>query len=417
MQDFHYAVSIGLLPIITLHILDGFLKFKAKYMKKILIAHQSTIPHYRVPFFEAMERLRPDGWEFSVAFDKDEMAKKSFFQEPVDHTLFNFPLEDTSTYNFKIFKKSLTFQTFILRAWKYDVIIIGNTLHNISYLLAHFYHLFGKSIAVWWHRHNFPSTKLKGLRGMRENLMLRLAHMADGLFAYTPGGFKYLKEEGVKIEKIFVLNNTIDIMRQRKAFEQFAPQRDHLREKFALTGKKVLLFVGRLLKEKRLSFLMAAFSYLKEKDPSYHMVIVGGGDTSFLHNVREKWGEDSVTYHGILVETEDLAALYVVSDLYVNTGDVGLGIIQSLCFDLTPAVIDSTTHNPEFGYLNSKNSLMLREGATFTEYADAIDNLLNDRFRLAYLRSRAWTSIEHLTIENMAKNFINGVEFILKSKS
>ena len=28
-------------------------------VKKVLIAHQSTIPHYRVPFYEAVERLRP----------------------------------------------------------------------------------------------------------------------------------------------------------------------------------------------------------------------------------------------------------------------------------------------------------------------------------------------------------------------
>ena len=49
-------------------------------IKKVLIAHQSTIPHYRVPFYEAVERLRPKWWEFSVIYDTAEARGKSFLE-------------------------------------------------------------------------------------------------------------------------------------------------------------------------------------------------------------------------------------------------------------------------------------------------------------------------------------------------
>ncbi len=35
-------------------------------VKRVLIAHQSTIPHYRVRFYQEVERLRPKWLAFPV---------------------------------------------------------------------------------------------------------------------------------------------------------------------------------------------------------------------------------------------------------------------------------------------------------------------------------------------------------------
>ncbi|GAH12915.1 unnamed protein product, partial [marine sediment metagenome] len=44
----------------------------------------------------------------------------------------------------------------------------------------------------------------------------------------------------------------------------------------------------------------------------------------------------------------------------------------------------------------------------------AIFDLFEDQVRLKQLKSNAWPSIQHLTIEAMAKNFINGINAILE---
>ena len=113
--------------------------FKNDSPKKVLIAHQSTIPHYRVPFYQAVERLRPKWWEFYVVYDLSEKAKKAFFKEQVNHRLFNFKLQKTKTYNLKLKGKVISFQTFVFRAWGYDLIVVEDALNNLSYPLSYLY--------------------------------------------------------------------------------------------------------------------------------------------------------------------------------------------------------------------------------------------------------------------------------------
>ena len=154
--------------------------------------------------------------------------------------------------------------------------------------------------------------------------------------------------------------------------------------------------------------------YSQKEDESYYLVVIGAGDLPSLTSFRKKCGESSFRYLGV-VPDDDIGRFYVASDLYAFPGAVGLGPIQALCFDLTSAVIDSPVHSPEYEYLNHDNALILPEGSTAEQYARAIMALLEDRARWANLRAHAWPSIRHLTIENMAQNFIAGVNSILQA--
>lgn len=360
-----------------------------------------------------MQELKPKEWVFSVVFDDGKSGHAKFFKEPVIAENFGFKIEKTSTYNKRIFNRSLTYQSFILNAKGYDLIIIGNTINNLSYLIGFFYAIFGKSIAVWWHRHNFIKQNLRGLRYIREHFLLWASKRSKGIFAYTVSVKKYLSEQGLDKEKVFVLGNTIDIDEKRRAFINIQSKRDELRKSFNLTGKKALLLVGRLNTGKRLDFLADSFYRLKKKDNNYHLSIIGGGDDFIVRKLIDKFGRESIAYHGVLTETEHLAQHYIASDLFVYPGDVGLGPLQSLCFDLPVLVIDSISHGPEFEYLNKHNSIILPRDTTEEDFANKIEELLSSDTDLKELRSGIWDSIKHLTIDNMAKNFINGINSIL----
>lgn len=361
-----------------------------------------------------MEELKPKEWEFSVVFDNNKSTHDKFFKEPVAAEDFNFKIEKTSTYNRQFFNRSITYQSFILRAWEYDLIIIGNTINNLSYLIGFLYAIFGKSIAAWWHRHNFSKENLHGMRNLRENFLLWASKRSKGVFVYTAGVKEYLHEQGFDNEKVFVLSNTIDINEKRRSFNNLQSLRDELRESFNLSGKKSLLFVGRLNTAKRLEFLAESFNLLKKKDASYHLCIIGGGDDSIVRHLIDTFGSESVAYHGVLTDTDKLARHYIASDLFVYPGEVGLGPLHSLCFDLPVLVIDSDSHNPEFEYLNEHNSVIMPRDTSNEDFANKIEELLSNNAKLKVLRSGAWDSIKHLTIENMAKNFIKGVNEILR---
>jgi L-malate glycosyltransferase len=378
-------------------------------IKRVLIAHQSTIPHYRVPFYEAVERLRPNWWEFSVVYDPVQARDNSFLT--FDHNRVNFQIVQNCSYTLKLAGKRLVFQPFVLAGSKYDLFIVGSELKNVSYPISYLWRFFGKSVAYWGHGRDFSIETPRGLKALAERSKIWLTRWADGFFAYTFSVRDYMASNRVDQTKIFVLQNTIDINSQRALFHKLRPERCALKAQMGLHGKKVLLFVGRLTRQKRLDLLIDAFAFLRNVDESFHLLIIGGGDVSFLQDVKERCGENSVTYFAGM---DDISRACIVSDLYVLPGAIGLGPIHALCFDLTPVVIHSNTHKPEYEYLNDNNALILPERSTSEQLGLAINALVVDRAKKASLRAGAWPSIKHLTIENMARNFISGVNSILQ---
>ncbi|MFN2208920.1 MAG: glycosyltransferase family 4 protein [Candidatus Promineifilaceae bacterium] len=377
-------------------------------MKKVLFAHQSTIPHYRIQFYNTLEQLRPQNWGFEVVFDKTEITKPQFFKEPVAFERFQFPILDVNTITTKVAGKRISYQTFWRRAANYDLLIVENAVNNLAYPLCQVHQLRGTKYAYWGHGWDHKVEKTSLPKKVSENLKMQLAKQADGFFAYTPRVKKHLVDEGLSPSRVFVVNNTIDINEQRRLFEQWQPQRASIRRQFGLEDERTLLFVGRFTPNKRIDFLLEAFSILRKKDPAYHLLLVGsGGD---IYNLD---ASPDITYLGPIVEPDQLARVYVAGDIFAFPGSVGLGPLQALCYDLPVVTIDSNVHMPEIEYLNQDNSIILPEGTTAEMYAQTISDLFDHAQKLRDLQDSIWPSIEHLTIEQMALNFIHGINTIL----
>ena len=377
-------------------------------MKNVLIAHQSTIPHYRVPFYNALERLRPDSWRFDVVFDPTQLESPRFFQETLDVKQFKFPILEVRTFACKARGKTISYQTLWRKAARYDLVVVENALNNLAYPLCHLHQLRGSKIAYWGHGKDRSVEKPSPYKLLSEELKMFLARRADGFFAYTAGVKSYLEQQGLSPRRMFVVNNTIDINEQRRAFRKWRSQRTGLRKELGLRGKKVLLFVGRFTQNKRLDFLLRSFAILCEMNTGFHLLLVGSRGEAYLPD-----DLDDVSYFGPIVEMERLAPLYVASDVFAFPGSVGLGPLQALCYDLPTITINSATHMPEIEYLSPANSIVLNDDVTPEEYARAIVDLFSDSDRLSSLQASIWPSIRHLTIEQMAQNFSEGVNSLL----
>lgn len=378
--------------------------------KQILIAHQSTIPHYRVAFYEAVERLRPRWWEFTVMYDKEEADNFFYLSSNINN--FNFRIKETKSYTLNILGRRLIFQTFPFTSMKYDLLVVGNAMNNIAYPISFIRKLFGKPIAYWGHGRDVFTLKKSLLKKMTDGFKMILSNLADGFFAYTEGVKKYLIQGGITPNKIFPLYNTINIEEKRKEYELILPDREALRIKMGVNSKKVLLMVGRLTKERRMEFFLESYKHLLSIDKSYKLFIIGGGNKKIVEEFQNQCGKEFVEFLGV-VPDDEIAKYYIVSDLFVYPGSVGLAPLQALCYNLIPIVIDSDTHSPEFEYLNKNNSIILPKNTDAREYANTIKSFLENKEELIKIQNHAWDSIKHLTIENMAKNFISGINFIL----
>ena len=129
---------------------------------------------------------------------------------------------------------------------------MGSELKNVSYPISYLWRLRGKSVAYWGHGRDLSVETPRGLKALAEETKIWLSRRADGFFAYTNRIRDYMVSNGVDRSKIFVLQNTIDITRHRSLFDKLIQRRDTLRSEAGLNDKKVLLFVGRLTRQKHL---------------------------------------------------------------------------------------------------------------------------------------------------------------------
>lgn len=382
-------------------------------MKRVLVAHQSTIPHYRVPFYEAVERRRPPSWSLHVVFDPDARRRRRVFSEPIDPEAFHFAIEPVRTFALRLGGRRLLYQTFVRRARDFDLLVLEDAFYNLSYPLARCLRRRGELLAWWGQGRDRSRPRHRGPKAALEGLKRLWARSADGFFAYTEGVRDELVAAGVAADRIFVLGNTLDIEAHRQLYEAHRPRRDELRRQQGWEDRHVLVYVGRLDARKQLDDLAESVARLRREDPAYLLVAVGPDRDGAAMRLRRRLGDEGFSYAGVLVAPEALAPVLTAADVYTLPGWIGLGPLLALAYELPPVVVDGPAHGPEREYLSPTNAVLVGPDADAGEYARRVAELFADRERLAALRAAAWPSIRHLTIEAMADRFIAGIDALL----
>ncbi|MGA3170272.1 MAG: glycosyltransferase [Chthoniobacteraceae bacterium] len=197
-------------------------------------------------------------------------------------------------------------------------------------------------------------------------------------------------ERGIPAEKLKILPRGLDTT-------LFHPgKRDGaLREKFgARNGEAVLLYVGRISKEKDLDVLAAAYRKLHERHPGARLVFVGDGP--YMKELRDAL--PGAIFTGYL-SGADLAGAFASADIFVfpsTTDTFGNVVLEAMASGL-PAVVSDTggprelVKNGVTGYVT--RSLDVEDFTTATERLVA-DPALRETMRtnaLAAVRDRDWS--------------------------
>lgn len=185
-------------------------------------------------------------------------------------------------------------------------------------------------------------------------------------FIVAPGNLikETLKKEGV-ITPIKVIPTGVNL----KEFENLQPER--VRKRYKIDSNLFLLmFAGRLAREKNVEFLLNAFSLILEKEPRVHFLVVGGGpEEKNLSSLAKKLSlNQKVTFTGELPNDEVLNCC-AASDLFVFsslTETQGLVILEAMA-SATPVValsasgVSDVVTDGEDGFLSSPNQALFRD--------------------------------------------------------
>ncbi len=186
-------------------------------------------------------------------------------------------------------------------------------------------------------------------------------------------------------------------------------------EKYAINkSDRVLLFVGRLGKEKNVTFLLKAFQKVQEHFPETHLALVGSGPLeNYLHKLsRQLEIEDRVIFTGVLPRHE-IVHCYASVDLFVFpsvTDTQGLVIGEAKATGLP--VVAIRAFGPAEMVLHGEDGLLT--DPSLPSFTEAIIELLADRQLYERMSKQALKNASLISSSHCAEMMLQVYEDLLE---
>jgi 2-deoxystreptamine N-acetyl-D-glucosaminyltransferase/2-deoxystreptamine glucosyltransferase len=287
-----------------------------------------------------------------------------------------------------------------------DVIICPEVAHNLTVWVIRVLHRrFGKTLVLTGF---FTRTAGTGLITRGRRLMLRwLRRSASAVIAYTENGRRALLADGWPPERVFVSHNTLDT-EMLEALSSAVSEQDvsDLRVKLGVGSKRVVLFIGKLIREKHLDVAIRALDQLPEPPT---LVVVGDGPERA--NLEKLAAAQPVVFVGATYDEAQLAKYLALAEFLTLPGRVGLTCVHGFAAGRPCVTTDQSAapQTPEYEYVDhGHNALVVHDLDPF-HHAAAFASLLDDSSLLASLRSGAQDTGRRLRMDSMVSAYAAAV--------
>ncbi|PMQ00730.1 MAG: glycosyl transferase [Dictyoglomus sp. NZ13-RE01] len=240
-------------------------------------------------------------------------------------------------------------------------------------------------------------TKIKEIYAIKSSVYY--ANSVDRVIAPTEELKALIKSFGVKKE-IEVLPTGIDL----KLWEKADPKK-YLNNK-PWQGKKILLYTGRLAKEKNIEFLLYSLSDLLIKRDDVVLLIVGDGDErKNLEELKNKLNLGNKVYFLGWYPREELVHFYSMADIFVfssTTETQGLVTLEAMAGGCAVVAVkaigsESLVTNGVEGFLTDLN---------YDHFKNKVEYLLDNPEILQRMKSNAKIKAEEYSVQNLAIKLI-----------
>ena len=224
----------------------------------------------------------------------------------------------------------------------------------------------------------------------------------DKIIFYTQKSlFWALKEKLLSSSKAYYANNTLDTELIWKNYS------------FSINtnAPKSLLFIGRLIPNKRLALLFSYYEELKKQLPDLRLIIIGDGpEAPFVDEISRK--DENIIWKGAIIDEEKISQEMKKAHVVFIPGHSGLSIVHGFCYGkpfITSKVYKN--HPPEIDYLKDNYNGLFLSGK-LTPDCQRIVELLNDSEMYKSLCENAYYTAQGLTIQK----WCNQIKFALHDK-
>jgi 1,2-diacylglycerol 3-alpha-glucosyltransferase len=250
------------------------------------------------------------------------------------------------------------------------------------------------------HYLQLPAIAERWLQRFAWRQFVRVFEQLDFVTTPTKTATTLLVKAGLK-KKVVPVSCGIDL-------ERFKPSNDgaYLRRRFDIpTDKPVLLYVGRLDKEKRIDMILRALPDIL-RVTSVHLVVAGiGKEKQTLEELTEKLGiQQEVTFAGF-VPDQDLQNIYTVADLFVTAGIAELQSIATMeamasglpVVAVNAMALPELVHDGENGYLFSDGDSQM--------FAEKVVAILSNQTMRAEMSKKSLEIIKNHDINKVIEKY------------
>jgi glycosyltransferase involved in cell wall biosynthesis len=289
---------------------------------------QKHVRGFRVPIFRRLAAV--DGVELTVVAGN----------APGDRDALGFDCRVVTSVRLPFVRRQLFlypgFVRDVLRR-RYDVIVCEGSLRVATCALLGLLRPVLRTHVVWWsalYDPNRPAVEVP--RGARGLLLRRILRNVDAFVAYSEaarGGAR----DFVDPVRTFVARNALDtdlLIEAETRWLEDAGRLARFRWENGLEGRDVVLFVGRLIRQKRLHDLLEVFRRVRDRcgDGKPLLAVVGrGADESRLRRAAEELGlGGDVRFFGEIRQLERVCPFFLSARVFVLPGSGGLAVYQAL---------------------------------------------------------------------------------------
>ena len=348
---------------------------------KILI-QQVVIPDYRLGFFSALRQELVDCKVSVLAGEEDFTITPRSSSEAWD-------LYEKIT-NHYFFKRKLLWQCILLRAARSDLVILNSNTRILSnWAILVLRKLFLKKTYLWGHVSG-KNTRFNSFR----DLFIRLS---DGFIAYTESQKASLLSKNL-VKRVVSANNACLSVGECDFIEK---------PSYKLNA---IVYVGRLIKAKKVELLIRAFAQSVKKGtlPSdVALVIVGkGAEREALESTVETEAIKNVFFKGHVIDSAELKDIYSTAFASISPGYVGLSATQSFSFGVPMCVSKDEFHSPEIEACIEPFNTKFFHTDDIDSLSEALEHLYKERDFYHSKRAEIcqWTQ-NNYSFESMAKSF------------
>lgn len=334
-------------------------------MKKVLFIFD-RVAHYHRDLFTTLEKILPEqGMElYLLSGAAPESAKgRTGLRESIvpNERKFQFREVQVATYTLRL-AVGVSEQ---ISKIKPDVVLclghVGNATHwKITKLKKEL----GFKLIAWQCGYEYNPSHAKSF------VLRRFVPRFDHHLAYHSNARDYALTHGARPEQVTLMHNTINearitLMPKDEARQLLAQRHPEI------GSRKILLFVGAVLAEKRIETILGALDCLARPDVVF--VLVGDGD--HLPAIRAACeGRHDVVLTGSVVE--GVGPYFDAAEVYLLPGTGGLGINEAMAHSL-PIISGFADGSADDLVVDGENGYRLREG-TAQELADRIVRVIDD---------------------------------------